>query len=536
MKHTTANLLFLNRTTLEKNGDRVPRLSGQYELCRIRVAFSVTDQIPVGGHTEITTPKYRYRGVISLLDPCGDGEVLRLFGPYAKEALQASHEKNGSIHEDRILKVSETLYSNAQTEEELLAYIEKRCFALMTSHSRMLCDRMRVQVKPDTVTPTQAAMLYLDSFLNERHPNAKPKSRAIIQNAIMLYYTQLASKPMIQFTQREVAAFVRERKISDNAGNQLYLFWAYCIEKRHCMGENPFRSIPRGKPSAEGLIQSIKVRQYLTPVERDWLFRLLMEHVDACACAFALGLWCGLPQGVAMALTWNRVFFRSKSEGVLSLMDTDLGEAFCCATHNLSFALTEQASEILWTQWKKLREQGKFSPQQRIVGESITAAKLANYVDSVFSRLKAAGVAEAELPLSGGYPTLVNTYRMMIDNECDIADDEGTRRFLQHRPLSDLVTDDYYVAYTGEEAWARQRTILRRIAPRRRIRQTVKTLDNGTIQYAPQRSSNRLQLNMSITLQPGESVELRAAHGFEGTLSFDVAEPKESEEKPEEIS
>ena len=518
-----------------KNGDRFPQFVGRYTVCGVDVVFSVTAQIAIGKNTPIAAKTYRYRGVISLRDPCGGGEVLRYFGPYAQSYLQSYCEKNHKTDltdhaKDRILRVSKNFYSNAQTEEALLREVQEQCRELLAVHGQMVCDRIKMHVTPYTVTPSQAALLYTSPFLIQRHHGAKRKDIAGIQNTTMAYFPQLTQKPMMEFSRKDAAKFVRQHNISDYARNILYHFWSYCIDKHYCVGENPFQRVERKKPTPDGLIRKIEVRQYLTAAERDWLFSLLLQHPDAYACAFALGLWCGLPEAVAMELTWDRIQFRSKSDAIMLLWDTDLGEEFCCATHDLSFALTQQASEILWTWRKYLREQTDedFS-HRRIVeaAEPITKAKLANYIDSVLARMKAAGVAASELLLGDGYAMLQNTYRLMIENECGISDDEGTRRFLQHRPLSDLVTDDHYVAYTGEEAWARQRTILRRIAPQTKCRQTEKALDDTHTQYSPQCRSNRLNLNMEVTLQPGEAIAFRAAHGLESNLS--VVKMKKSE-------
>lgn len=510
-----------------KNGDRFPYFVGQYTVCGVNVHFSVRAQIAIGKNTPIAVKTYRYRGVISLRDPCGDGKVLRYFGSYAQSYLQSYCEKNHKTDltdsaKDCILRVSKSLYSNAQTEEVLLQEIQEQCRELLAGHGQMVCDRIKMHVTPYAVTPSQAALLYISSFLTHRHHGAKRKAIAGIQNTIMAYFPQLTQKPMVEFSRKEMAKFVRQHNISDYARDILYHFWAYCIDKHYCVGENPFQRVERKKPTPDGLIRKIEVRQYLTAEERDWLFSLLIKYPDAYACAFALGLWCGLPEAAAMELTWDKIQFRSKSDAIMLLRDTDLGEEFCCATHDLSFALTQQAAEILWTRRKNLREQtGEDFSHRRIVeaAEPITKAKLANYIDSVLARMKAASVAPSELPLGGGYAMLLNTYRLMIDNECGISDDEGTRRFLQHRPLSDLVTDDHYVAYIGEEAWARQRTILRRIAPQAKCRQTEKALDDTHTQYSPQYRSNRLNLNMEVTLQPGETMAFRAVHGLESSFS-----------------
>ena len=72
---------------------------------------------------------------------------------------------------------------------------------------------------------------------------------------------------------------------------------------------------------------------------------------------------------------------------------------------------------------------------------------------------------------------------------------------------------------SAKEAWARQRTILRRIAPQTKCRQTEKVLDGTHTQYSPQYRSNRLNLNIEVTLQPGEAIAFCAAHGLESSLS-----------------
>ena len=119
---------------------------------------------------------------------------------------------------------------------------------------------------------------------------------------------------------------------------------------------------------------------------------------------------------------------------------------------------------------------------------------------------------------------LENTYRMMIECECGIGEDEGTKRFLQHRSLSGLVTDDHYVSYTDSEALSRQHTILQRTAPAVRHRSTVKVMDSSATEYQPDSSGDCLLLHEKITLMPGESIELCAERGLSGSyriLSYD---------------
>ena len=105
---------------------------------------------------------------------------------------------------------------------------------------------------------------------------------------------------------------------------------------------------------------------------------------------------------------------------------------------------------------------------QLIAGDSaITKVTLDSYIDNLVAQMAAAEIESAVRPLKSGYAMLVETYRMMIETECGLQNDEGTKRFLEHRPLSGLVTDDHYVDYTGPEAQDRQRIILQRLAPKK---------------------------------------------------------------------
>ena len=158
---------------------------------------------------------------------------------------------------------------------------------------------------------------------------------------------------------------------------------------------------------------------------------------------------------------------------------------------------------------------------QLIVGDSaITKATLDSYIDNLVAQMAAAEIESAVRPLKSGYAMLVETYRMMIETECGLQNDEGTKRFLEHRPLSGLVTDDHYVDYTGPEAQDRQRIILQRLAPKKNNRVTERRLKDGSAKYTPRSNKECVSLGNKFTLQPGEELYAIADHGSEGQITI----------------
>ena len=131
--------------------------------------------------------------------------------------------------------------------------------------------------------------------------------------------------------------------------------------------------------------------------------------------------------------------------------------------------------------------------------------------------LKIGGTA---FPSKSGYSVLVETYRMMIELECGIQDDEGTKRFLQHRPMTGLVTDDHYVSYTDAEARDRQYMVLKRQAPKKNNSKGKIDLKNGDVRYYPDSNKERLLVCMDVVIQPGECLAIDAGYTIEGKIMW----------------
>ena len=158
---------------------------------------------------------------------------------------------------------------------------------------------------------------------------------------------------------------------------------------------------------------------------------------------------------------------------------------------------------------------------QLIAGDSaVTKVTLDSYIDNLVAQMATAEIESAARPLKSGYAMLVETYRMMIETECGLQNDEGTKHFLEHRPLSGLVTDDHYVDYTGPEAQDRQRIILQRLAPKKNNRVTERRLKDGSAKYTPRSNKECVSLGNKFTLQPGEELYAMADHGFEGQITI----------------
>lgn len=514
-------------TFYEKCSGKKLKYMGSYDYMGMRVSFSATDQYPLDPNVPAARIQYRYRGTISILDPRGSGEVLRLQGADADYALKKYRDKHpGEEVEPQkmqaILKVTESIYCNEESAEELAEHIYDECIEMLEKYRDLLADRISLRARANTLTPREAAFLYTDRFLAKQHPQAAEKTRTAMRNTIFGYCKRMENKPMAQFTKREVNKFVSAENVTDTEKNILYHFWNYCLERYYCEGSNPFERPAPKTLSPESQVNKNKVRLSMSLAEREYIFQRLRANPDAYACLVTLGLFCGLPVETALKLTWNKITF-DKGEGQVELTDTDLGgNGFTCATHNLTFPMMRQAYEIL-SAYKKTAEQQEAEDisGQLIVGDSaITKVTLDSYIDNLVAQMAAAEIESAVRPLKSGYAMLVETYRMMIETECGLQNDEGTKRFLEHRPLSGLVTDDHYVDYTGPEAQDRQRIILQRLAPKKNNRVTERQLKDGSAKYTPRSNKECVSLGNKFTLQPGEELYAMADHGFEGQITI----------------
>lgn len=511
----------------EKCSAKNRKYTGIYDYRGVRFSFSATDQYPLDPNAPAVQIQYRYRGTISVLDPRGSGEVLRLQGADADYALKKYYDTHPGAEvspqkKQAILKVTESIYCNKKSAEELAEHIYNRCHEILKKHRNLLADRISLRVRPTTLTPREAAFLYTDRFLTKQHPQAAEKTLSTMSKAIFKCCKQMENKPMVQFTKREVNRFVRAENLSDTAKNTLYQFWDFCIERHYCEGSNPFERPAPKHLSPESQANRNRARPSMSLAERAHIFRRLRASPDAYAGLLTLGLFCGLPVETALNLTWNKIKF-DKDGGFIELVDTDLGDgSFACATHNLTFPMMPQAYEILSECKKAAEQQAAEDISDRRVADdpAITKTTLEHRIDNLVAQMAAAEIENAALPLKSGYAMLVETYRLMIETECGIQNDEGSKRFLEHRPLSGLVTDDHYVDYTGPEAQDRQRTILQRLAPKKNNRGNEKNLKNGSVKYTPRSNKECVSLSKKHTLQPGEELYVIADHGFEGQITI----------------
>lgn len=516
---------------------RMYKYSGYYDFMGIKVVFSVTDQYSFAPKAPVNRVNCRYRGTITIRDPQRNGKVLRRRGEDAARALKDYYRKHPEEKSDPktdsdVLKITKTINFNGASAQELAEFIHLKCVKMLEDHRELLVDCIRLHVRPATISPREAAFLYTDLFLKKQHPKAAEKDRSTIRKTIFKFCKRMKNKPMTQFTKREVNKFATEENISDTAKYTLFQFWSYCLERHYCEGNNPFeRPTPR-KFSPEAQARKSKQKSYLSQAEREYFFQRLNAHPDAYACLAALGLFCGLPIETALKLTWNKIHF-DKDWGWIELMDTDLdGDRFSCATHNYTFAMMPQAYEILHTYRDALEAQGMEDiANKRIAGDAaITKDSLNQHIENIMLQMINVKIGGTAFPSKSGYSILVETYRMMIELECGIQGDEGTKRFLQHRPMTGLVTDDHYVSYTDSEALERQRMILQRLAPKKNNAKTKRELKNGDVKYYPQNNKERLFVCVDVELQPGEHLAISAGHTMEGKIMSIDTDDRDNEE------
>lgn len=81
-------------TFYEKYSGKKRKYMGSYDYMGMRVSFSATDQYPLDPNVPAARIQYRYRGTLSVLDPRGSGEVLRLQGADADCALKKYRDKH----------------------------------------------------------------------------------------------------------------------------------------------------------------------------------------------------------------------------------------------------------------------------------------------------------------------------------------------------------------------------------------------------------------------------------------------------------
>ena len=84
-----------------------------------------------------------------------------------------------------ILKVTESIYCNEESAEELAEHIYGECIEMLEKYRDLLADRISLRARANTLTPREAAFLYTDRFLAKQHPQAAEKTRTAMRNTFL---------------------------------------------------------------------------------------------------------------------------------------------------------------------------------------------------------------------------------------------------------------------------------------------------------------------------------------------------------------
>lgn len=523
--------------TIERKIKAIENING------VDIHFSLVRQLPLNrkSSTELVlcaSSGYLYRGTASVMNPLNN-KVLEFEGKKRREILRGypDGEKmvDGSMaltrSAERALKCTHQIYFNEDTEEKIKEKIEEIARKMYMENMRQLNRLIQKRTNPSTITPAEAASLYLENYIVFCHANASDDSNSKRRRVIEKYYALMDNIPMAKYSYTVMGKFIRCHHISKSQVRELYRFWKFCISHAYCFSVDPFdeKSIGEGKKSSKASQNAAMERRSLNSDETAAFFDELEKADPAMACGAGL-VFLDLPDKLATELLWDRVIFKGPDYAVLQLCDKDLeGKERSGATHNFSFVILPQIAAILYKRWNNLiAKYGEAVVRSRPIfgdddGNCLKVDKLRGFIAKTVAKVfnHTLNSYSYQLPGNIGNAVLANTYKDIIDRKCGIPDaDIGTRRFLKHMSMATNVTNDHYVPFVGDEAWDYQYTILRRQLPSTKIDAVnhEESHDGVTKKtFYPYETSENVNLHVRVKLKPGETFTAIGKHAVTGS-------------------
>lgn len=530
-------------TRLE-SGEIMRKIKAIENINGIDIRFSITRQLPITTDEEITpalcaSSGYLYRGTASVVNPLNN-RVLEFEGKKRREILATfkDGEKmiDGSIlltrSAERALKCTHQIYFNDDTEEKIKKKIADIARKMYMDNTKQLNRLVKKRTNPSTITPAEAASLYLDNYIVYHHSNASDDCNAKRKRAIAKYYSLMDNIPMSKYSSVLMGKFIKNNHIPKSQLRELCHFWKFCTSHCYCFAVDPFDDTItcEGRKSPKASQNAAMERRMLDSDETIAFFDELEKSDPALACGAGL-VFLGLPDKFVTEMLWDRIIFNGPDYAVVQICDVNLdGKERSGATHNLSFVALPQIASILYRHWNKLvATYGEAAVRQRRIfsddkGNDLKVDMLRGFISKTVARIfnKASTSYSYRLPANIGNTVLSNTYDNIVDDKCGIPDEDiGTRRFLKHMSMAANVTNDHYVPFVGDEAWDYQYTILKRQMPSEDINEAnTKDSHEGitTERFYPDETSENINVYAHIKLKPGGTFIAIGKHAITGDL------------------
>lgn len=455
--------------------------------------------------------RYAFRGRITALDRKGD-------------KLTKHNTK-----EDKDVDISAEINLNEVSKSIIMAKVAEKAVKLYKDNYDVLLFDMKKKVKPQTITPLEAAITNADKFVSIRHSGANADDRKRYTNRVIKNCGKLYNIPMCKFSKSKLAKSLKHAGIEDSkAITELFEFWDYCVLTRICSGKNPVE-----KPSKNRNGRRVRAHNKLqkcaelSAEQQDKFYSMLEDDINGLTVGVAL-LASNINAKIIEKLEWKDIKIFGPDYVVVKMLDLKRGGA----THNLSRPILPRAAEILCDYYRKLikeysDEELKNMPvcslknntkeptnSKRIVDETTRVImQVVNDTETIMA-------AKNEQPNVAAVRTVLkNTYKNNLSGICNLSEKSLIYKFLVAESFSKDVTLDHYAMLSSRPGWDLAYTML---APLRKCKKCITRkdyIDAGVayIYITPETNHEFAKTTTTIDLEANRWIKIKCPHGTVGT-------------------
>lgn len=529
---------------------RLPPLPGNIRATMV----TITSEELVAG--QWPTADLGCRGELSIIDP-QSGFTLKLTGSAKrariKKSKQLSAKRCGLSAEEVETEVDVTVRKNIRTAtsnlEVIKDAIEKAAKRAYAEHEGLLARKLGNMTAPDTITPAQTYNLYHTQFFDYQYlykEKPSPETFASYRSALKSLCYELPVIPMKDIRRSHIEQLFQKKNTCDFHKGLLRSFWDFCRNNGYCTGEDPF-SKPTGKKkrTAETLAQNSVTPESLSLEDCNRVYKRCMEQVtdSGLPCAVALSLFGGFSFDKIGTTTWGDIMFNPSDQDDVRVQDRN--DTAAGATHDRTRPLLIQGARILTSRYHHLlttHTPNQLADMPVVVQKNAklrpTATQLTQYCNTI---LYQSGIAVGEYSaIKEGREAVSkrlfrNTYAHLIDYECGLQKEFGTREYLHGTSLTANTSADHYIGYSSEDGQRAMVELLHRVGPNEEIPESGvhKLHSGGGSGYIcrPAATARLVVLTATVEIPPGGILELSAPHGVSGSLACTYVSPSPKHRK-----
>lgn len=472
--------------------------------------------------------KYPFRGTVKAVSQ--SGKVMKLQGKAKREVLKSSNATEDSINPSK-LNISAMVYSATTNDIDIRAKIAKTAETLYQKYAGILYEDVKTNVTPENITPAVAVSMYGRNYVYYVHGESSDGRLKMILKTLENVCSKLPNRPMVEFTEKKLASFIRTNQIGNASVDELYRFWDFCISENICDGGNPVKK-PEKKPrtARSKQLAAMKIDE-LSEEQLKVFTKSLEKNPSAINVGIAL-MASGFKPKEIVNMKWKDISINKLSGYVV--VDLYLPER-AGATHDFKRPLIPQAARIVKAYLKKIKgnytvaelgelyvvtAKNKKKPvsSAELVQNATRALKQVSVKNAVFAALR-----DEDRTMAAATRILFNTYERMLHDKCNLALDTGTINYLTAKSFGGDTTSSAYTSFSSLPGIERLYGILKSV--------DIETehLDYGAkqeivegkciITCTTKSSKDYSAAKLSVTLPPGAELIIKCEHGVDGRYS-----------------